>query len=684
MSDIRLIIEEAADVLTRNERKNKSKKQNYTTKDLEEMLKLQEMEKDKNRTELNQKLIALCEKAKQQFNLSSIPMNMMQKIAIDVYNEIKDGNITSIESVEKNPIVTKTIQKEATKVQLIENYEAALDRKEPVHANVPYYSEEVKLIASTPEVALCLDAVNAITQADEDVAKIVTGMDVGNADEVAIKLSDFMKTEKFKIQEFSRAVATKRGLMATNEPEEQRCFCEEAEHQELACRCRLDSADSDSFVQLMFKQMTRANMKNAPIDRILADMRLNILSSKLLTPEQRVQLNELIDKKDIQNILLFLSERIADKNPNVTREDVQRLAKEAAEASLSPSRINKAFLKSQARVMYRDDQKYMDYCVLANSIYDLSDSHDSIDWEKIENLKDEEGDLYAMTLAALNGQTKKLEDKSRFERVQSLIEEYAENNKITARDDALFIRIESGEKTNRESMYWLFADSVNNNLNDLERIKKSRITQIENTTSFTEEEKLEEIRKIEQIQTLDDAIDYSFEGIKKEKEKAGLAVNEEKIRSRLAPKREKTAREKQREIQIDENAKENAKVKATTMNQKYYAKYIQTKQMLAHIKKNEDIHIDEELLDYLKNNDSAAYEVLCGAYSSCANANLRNELEKRVKSEQRQEKRQKIKEPKPVAKIEDIIPRVTDENALMEIATSTQNAKIQEDDDKEL
>ena len=683
MSDIRLIIEEAADVLTRNERKTKNKK-DYTTKDLEEMLKMQGIEKDKNRTELSQKLLDLCEKAKKQFELSSIPTNMMQKIAIDIYNEIKVGNIKSVEAVEKNAVVTKTVQKEATKVQLIENYEAALDRREPVHTNIPYYSEETKLIVSSPEVASCLNAVNAITQVDKEVTRITSEMNVENADEVSVKLSNIMNTDEFKNQEFVRAVAAKKGLMKTDEPEEQRCFCEDIEHQELACRCRLNPTNGDDLVQLMFKQMTRANIKNAPIDRILADMKLNILSKELLTPEQRVQFNDLIDKKDIQNILIFLSERIVEINPNVTKEEVQKAAKEAAEVSLTPSRINKNLLKTQARIMYSDDREYLDYCDLANSIYEFSDIHNSIDWKKIDKLKDEYGDLYPMTLAALNGQTKKTEDKTTFEKVQGLIEEYAENNKITTRDDVLFIRIANSEKSNMESMYWTFADSINRNSNDLESIKKSRITQIKNSSLFTDEEKQEEIRRINQIQTVDDANEYIVEGIKREKVKAGLVIDEDKIRTRLNPNREKTIREKQREIQIEENTRENAKAKATTMNKEYYDRYIQTKQMLAHAKKNEEMHIDEELLDYLKNSDSAAYANLCEVYSNCSNASLRDEINKRVKKEQREELLQRRKLEKNVTEIEDVIKWVTDENTLMEVAESNQKGKIQEDDDKEL
>ena len=95
---------------------------------------------------------------------------------------------------------------------------------------------------------------------------------------------------------------------------------------------------------------------------------------------------------------------------------------------------------------------------------------------------------------------------------------------------------------------------------------------------------------------------------------------------------------------------------------------------------------DKELLDYLSSKDSYAYADLCEAYSRCANASLRNEIEKRVKSETMQEKLKEFKlaKERSTSGIKGVIAELTDENTLMNVAGATRRTRSDDGDVPEL
>lgn len=641
MEDILSIIEDAADELTRNERKSKGKKKDYTASELKDMLKEQELQKEENRAGLEKKLKDICEKTQREFNISYISTGMMQKVALMISKEISNETITSLQNVEKSGGVVKVLHEEATKIQLIENYEAMLDGRKPPHENIPYYSDTAKLIVSNPEVAVAIDFINTLNETDKEADKLLENMNEENADEIAGKLADLMETDEFKDFETNRAKKDGIALQVAEDSGEQRIICADIEHSEAAARCRVNPDNDNAFVGLMHHYMVVLNLKKAPIDRIIADMKLDLLSNKKLTINQRVELNKLINEfekqKNPQNLLEFLAERVAELNPNISKEDALKAAEDAAKAHIDPSRIDSDFLKSQARVIFGDDKKYVDYCDLTNSIYALNNNTQEIDWEKVEGVKSETLDLYAMTLAALNKKTEELDDKTYYKKTQELIETYVEEEKSTTKDDVLYVKAKQTGKSINESMYWEFSRNAMANPESLESIKKSRIGLIEKLDYLTPEEKEEEIRKVEQIQTIDDAIEYGAEGIVKEKTRQGKTADIDVIRKNLVGEKEKTPQEEVRERvkkeRKAETAKAIARVKATTIQSKYYEKYIQTMEMLSHVKKDADVVLDNELLDYLKEHDQKSYQELCDKYAGCSNAFLKNAIEQRVKKE---------------------------------------------------
>lgn len=640
MSDINLIIEEAADELTRNERKQKGKKRNYTESELKDMLVLQEKERDENRDALAKKLSDICEKTQREFNISHISAGMMQKVALQISKEISDEKISSVQNVEKSGGVIKTLHEEATKIQLIENYEAILDGRKPPHENIPYYSDSAKLIVSNPEVAGAIDFINSINEIDKETDKLLENMNEENADEVADKLANLMETDEFKSFEANRAKNDGIALQVAEDSEEQRIICEDIEHSEVAARCRVDRDNDNAFIGLMHHYMVELNLKKAPMVRIIADMKLELLSNKKLTINQRVELNKLINEfekqKNPQKLLEFLAERVVELNPNISKEDALKAAEKAANAHIEPSRIDNDFLKSQARVLFSDDKKYVDYCDLSNSIYALNNNSPEIDWEKVESVKSDSSDLYSMTLAALNQKTRELDDKTYYEKTQELIETYVEEEKCTTKDDILYVKSKGSEKPNIESMYWVFSRNAITNPEALESIKKSRIELIKKLDYLTPEQKDEEIRKIEQIQNVDDAIEYAAQGIASEKIKQGKKSDIDAIRKKITGEKEKTPQEVRERVKQErkaETAKATARVKSTTIQSKYYEKYIQTMEMLSHVKKDADAVLDNELLDYLKEHNQASYQQLYDKYARCSNASLKNAIGQRVKKE---------------------------------------------------
>lgn len=643
MENILSIIESAADELTRNERKNKGKKKNYTESELKDMLREQEMQKESNRDGLEKKLNDICEKTQREFNISHITIGMMQKVALMISTEISNETITSLENVERSGGVVKTLHEEATKIQLIENYEAMLDGRKPPHANVPFFSESSKLIASSPEIALAMNIINSETESDKKAKDIVKDINTDNADEIAEELTEVTNSEEYRLEERHRAEVAGKSLQKTEDPEEQRFLCEDIEGQEAAIRCRVEPENSKNLIILIHRYMTKLNLKTTSSSRIVSDIRLNIMSNKQLTAEQRVHLSQMLDEFERENnpqkLLEFFADRIAELNPHITKEQALELAKQAAKIDMDPSRVTADSLKPQGRLVYVNDKEYIEYCDVINEVERLKTGSEEFDWERFSKINEASPDLYAMSLAYVRKTTRESGNIQNIAKTQGLIDKYVEEEKDFIKNDVMYVGMEKKENPNLEGMYRTFCDDALHGPQDLDKLKNSKIEFLRKLDFLSQEEKDEEIRRIEQLQSADDIVAYCVAGIASIKEGQGKTVDIDALEASMRHAKEipaeKEPQERQKRERKAETARQIVRAKTSTDANKreMYERFISTMDMLSHVKRDASMELDTELLDYYRENDPDTYRVLSDKYRQCQNISLNNAMQKRLNDE---------------------------------------------------
>lgn len=716
MSDINLIIEEAADILSANERKSQGRKKSYTPEELQEMLILQENQKENNRTTLNQKLLILCKRAQEQFNLSSIPTGMMEQIAIDISTQVKEGNITSVENVEKNEMVIKSVQREATKAQIVENYESEMSGMPIPHETIPLYVEEIGYIASNPEVASAVSEYNEPTEMDRTIDEITKDVTIDNVEEVTERLQEVIKSQEYQDNLRNKTEINLAILESAREPEEFKMFCENAEAKEAMVKSQYAPQNKQYFANLLQNFVVRIYSENQYPQRIANDMRAALLSnSEMLTPEQRVQLDGMIKKYESEQVseklVDFLAEKITEFNKNVSKEEIIKVAKEEASGEVSPDRITKNSLKERAHVRLVETESYIKYCDLIDQVYALSENSTELNWEELENLKSKSPELYKLTLRVMNQRSKGLSDNSVFEQTQELIKEFATEEKDVSREDRFFICERESQNTNLKSAYWVLASNVMSNTANFESIKMARMENIRSSNLFTEEQKQEEIAKLEKISTTEEALEYALDGIEREYMQSGVVFDREKAKSDIIQRANDSSAKAQKRQERNDKRDIYAAKASVVLEQGEYERYIET---LRNINKNRVADVDEELLDLLKQVDSELYEHLCNEYFvKCKNVRvIQDKSYKRMREIERAKKLKEkthaeserpaeertgiIKEDTEVAEetekgvlqaensVGDVIANVTDENTLMETANVKPKGKTQEDEEPEL
>ncbi len=755
MSDINLLIEEAADLLTKNERKLQARKESYTPTELQEMLILQEKQKIENRDALNKKVIEICTRAKKEFNLSSIPISMMEQVAIDISNQVKEGYITSVKNVEKNEAVMKTVQKEATKAQIIENYEAEISRDPIPHEIIPLYVESIGYIASNPEVAKAVREILDLSESEKAINDIAENITLENAAECIEKINDIKKTQQY-IDDRTKKFENVSVILEKGNKEEKRFGCELIESEVASCRVARNPEDVQAVVDLYQSFLSELKSKFADPKIIVTEMREKLLSVLKLNPEEIVELNDIISNyentHDSKRLEQYLIDGIISKNPNVSRQDIDKAVEEAVDNELNPERVSKDFLELQARIRLIDNDEFLEYCDYVDRIFELGKNSQGLDLQKLNNIKEKSRDLHDYTVRAIYIKANKEQMQNEsiqelFQQTDELINEAAEERQSEVLLDRTSIRktienddVSDNEKQDTlESFYWTFSAAVNKQPENLENLKKQMVDVVKNMNGISEEEKQEQIKKIEMIQTQEDAIEYSLDGLEKVFTENGQEFDREYNREKMNKvANPSTAKEKAREVKREQRDEKAARAKII-LTPGEYDRYMEMMERLKNTRLRDTVQLDFELLEHLRSVDRNLYEWMFDSYERFAKDTRNTEMEYEIaqykmnlkkealalkhkkeevtldKSERPAEERTEIinedaevaqeenKKPNAITvtdivvageenekgvlqtenSVGNVIANVTDENTLMEVATVDSKGRTQSDDDEE-
>lgn len=642
MSDIRELMEAAADKLTRNERALQPKKENPTEAELQQMLVEQTRQKNDNRDALNKKLVAICLKAKEEFNLSSVPTNMMQKVAQDISNEIESGNITGIENVESNKLVVATVQREATKVQLIENFEAMLSYEKPPHGTVPLYVDSIKYIASDEMSSIALTALSLISDSEIELRNLASTLNENNFDEVIQQMNEIVDSKKYK-ESKNKQLEAAAVLLESDNPIEQNVGCLAIETTDTA-RVRLGMTpeekmnDKAGLANLLNLTMAKIESGKFSVEAIVSDMQASVLLDDGLSKESRLkiqrELEMYLQTKDSRIIMDLLASEVLRLNPNLTKEAVMKAAKDYANAQPDAKRIDKNFLKEQLMVRISDYREYGKYSRLVDQIFDIDSAGKEFDWQTLHELEEKSPELYGMTLRAL-----KLEatDKETAQIVEGLIDDAANKRASQAMMDRAAVRQKINQELNvkesPEAFYRTFAIAALETPDQLKGIKENAVAQVKRRTDLSENEKATFIADIEAINSKEDVLQFSVNGITDIKKNQGKDTDSATIESSIvnaaekdtAKKAEKAARRLERDA-----CTERAAIILTVGE---YEKFLEITEKLRNSKTGKTLEVDTAFLDSLKEIDGELYKYICNEYKYFGNDDVKKVISKRELSE---------------------------------------------------
>ncbi len=643
MSDINLLIEEAADLLTKNERKLQGKKENYTPAELQEMLILQEKQKIENRDSLNKKIIEICTKAKKEFNLSSVPIGMMEQVTLDISNQVKEGYITSVANVEKNEMVIKTVQREATKAQIVENYESEMSGAPAPHETVPLYVESIGYIASNPEVAEAMEEIVDLSESEEAINNIAENITLDNAVESIKKINEIKETQQY-IDDRTKKMENVSVVLENGNEEEKRFCCEFIEREVASCRVARNPEDVQAVVDLYQSFLSDLKSKFADPKIIATEMREKLLSVLKLNPEEIVELNDIIsdyeNTHDSKRLEQYLIDGIISKNPNVSRQDIDKAVEEAVDNELNPERVSKDFLELQARIRLIDNDEFLEYCDYVDQIFRLGANSNELDLQKLDDIKKKSRDLYDYTVRAIYMKSNKEQTKNEsiqelFQQTDELINEAAGERQSEVLLDRTSIRtsIENNEireqesQETLESFYWTFSAAVSKQPENLENLKKQMVDVIKNMEGISDKEKQEEISKIEMIQNRDDVIEYSLDGLEKVYTEKGLEFDREYNREKMNKvANPSTAKEKAREVKREQRDEKAARAKII-LTPGEYDRYMEMMERLKNTRLRDTVQLDLELLEHLRSVDGNLYEWMFNSYERFAKDTRNTEME---------------------------------------------------------
>ena len=666
MSDIALLIEEAADKITENERKQIKRKRSYSDSELKEMLAEQTWKKAENRRLLSEKLNALCERARKEFNLSSVPTGMMEEIATNISREAKAENIKSIIDIDSNRAVTATINREATKVQIIENYEAEMHAMQPPHENVACYIEPAKFIASTPENAEALNILFEVTAIDKENLKLVNNMTLENADEISRVIQDNQRSEAAfnnrKEQAKARVV-----LLQSPDEEEKRAACVSSESEASFAERRVQTFDEQrgdrkGLTDPMQSMLVEFFSKYKSPEQIALKIASNIISDAGFTPEEKMEMKALLDEYGKTQDDSKLKEYFANKIQEVLQEygveisveEIMGRAEALATGPIDPKRIDMATLREEAKIRFPDEVMNVKYNKLIKQIYALPKEGGTIDWEFLEEVHENSPELYQLTLRALCIESKDLEDKSINGKAQELIEEFGDSKKIHVMTDIATItrelKSQSGKKTNYEGTYMKLAIASKDQDISVDDLKVELLEQIRTDPTLTYDEAKRLTTAIEDVSSKEDFVEFALDEITLiHKNNGDESFDRNKRRAQIEKGSSKGSDAYKRDKKTERDQM-NRKA-YTVLTQGEYEKFAET---MILIRDSEYDKIDLSVLDCIQVVDQELYEYACSELTHFGNGQIKDAVQKRRNIDKLETKKREAEQRAAEDKSQDI------------------------------